>query len=669
MRIDLVKTQKEPTYQVVLDALALTTCYPAFLITADVPKVYMQQFWFTINKKDSTTYRFKIDKKRYIFDMEVFREIFQICLRLPKQDFDELPSYEEIVSFIKELSHKGNIISITDVTYLAYATGTATPKKARKFKRSASPSKKRTLVIVDEEEPKPAKKVVSSQKPSRKQPAGINLLSDVAALEAAQLKKVLKRSKQDTSIHQVCGLGDGTGSKPGVPDEPKGKSVDTNKGTDDDDDVLESDDDLEHSDDERTDSENQKSTEEDEESDDMFVHTPEDYVPTDDETNNEAKGVDEEEYERIQRELYHDVNVRLTYAEQDDEGKEDVEITNATQIATTKLQLVSSNRSVSSTFTNAMINLENLNAVISTIKSEVPNAVKEFLGTNLDDALYKVLKKHDANIIKEFSVLAEIVERLTQQYLPQQSIKKSTKEIQKIKLEHASKQQRPKDTITSDDTDALEEFDQKTTLFKIMTKTKSFNKSPKHRALYHALMQSIIKDENAMDKGVVDQLKKRKLDDAEKNEGPFVGSDRGLKRQKTSKDTKPSKKAKSTETSKGTSKSQLYSTGKSVQAEETVFEARDTQGPQNLGEDTGNTDALPVVNVDPKDWFKKPKRPLTPDPKWNEGKSVENKPTQKWLSDFAKAEKPSKSFDDLMSTLIDFSAFFMNRRLQISDLT
>ncbi|GKA24249.1 hypothetical protein Tco_0710282, partial [Tanacetum coccineum] len=57
------KTQKEPTYQVILDALALTTCYPDFLITANVPEIYMQQFWFIINKKDSTTYRFKIDKK------------------------------------------------------------------------------------------------------------------------------------------------------------------------------------------------------------------------------------------------------------------------------------------------------------------------------------------------------------------------------------------------------------------------------------------------------------------------------------------------------------------------------------------------------------------------------------------------------------------------------
>nr|GEW19732.1 reverse transcriptase domain-containing protein [Tanacetum cinerariifolium] len=52
----------------------------------------------------------------------------------------------------------------------------------------------------------------------------------------------------------------------------------------------------------------------------------------------------------------------------------------------------------------------------------------------------------------------------------------------------------------------------------------------------------------------------------------------------------------------------------SAQAEDTVFKAGDTQGIQNLGEDTCNTNEPPVVNVDPKDWFKKPKRPSTPDP-------------------------------------------------------
>ncbi|GKC46814.1 hypothetical protein Tco_1064536, partial [Tanacetum coccineum] len=85
-----------------------------------------------------------------------------------------------------------------------------------------------------------------------------------------------------------------------------------------------------------------------------------------------------------------------------------------------------------------------------------------------------------------------------------------------------------------------------------MTKSKSFNKSPKQRALYHALMESILEDKDAMDEGVANKLKKRKQDDADKDEGPSARSDRGLKRRKTSKDIEPSKTAKLTETSKGT---------------------------------------------------------------------------------------------------------------------
>ncbi|GKD08528.1 hypothetical protein Tco_1188213 [Tanacetum coccineum] len=147
-----------------------------------------------------------------------------------------------------------------------------------------------------------------------------------------------------------------------------------------------------------------------------------------------------------------------------------------------------------------------------------------------------------------------------------------------------------------------------------MTKTKSFEQNSNHKALSHALMESILKDEDAIDQGVTDKLKRRKPDD-DRDKGPPAGSDQGLKRKKTSKETEPSKKAKLTQTSKGTTKSQPKSTGKSAQAKEIVFEAGDTQGPQNLRENTGNTDEPPIVNVNPKDWFKKPKRPPTPNPK------------------------------------------------------
>ncbi|GJU61557.1 hypothetical protein Tco_1243392 [Tanacetum coccineum] len=65
---------------------------------------------------------------------------------------------------------------------------------------------------------------------------------------------------------------------------------------------------------------------------------------------------------------------------------------------------------------------------------------------------------------------------------------------------------------------------------------------------------------------------------------------------------------------------------------------------------------------------KKHKRHPTPDPEWNTCKTNYDGPTQNWLSDLAKAEKPSKMFNQLMSTPINFTAFAMNC-LQISDLT
>ncbi|GKB66216.1 hypothetical protein Tco_0927628 [Tanacetum coccineum] len=98
MRINPGMKPKEPTYQVVLDALALITCYPAFLITADVPVIYMHQFWATVNKHNAS-YRFKIDNKRFsvIVEIEVRREDQQLYkfkegyfLRLRLQDIEDM---------------------------------------------------------------------------------------------------------------------------------------------------------------------------------------------------------------------------------------------------------------------------------------------------------------------------------------------------------------------------------------------------------------------------------------------------------------------------------------------------------------------------------------------------------------------------------------------------
>ncbi|GKD20563.1 hypothetical protein Tco_1222266, partial [Tanacetum coccineum] len=398
-RIEFSKPLKEETYQVTLDALKLSLCYPAFQITAKVPEIYMHQFWNTINKIGKTDASdFKLDKKKCQVDTEVFREILQICPCLPNQDFVELPSEDDLLSFIKELGYSGNcemfstirtdkmhqpwrtfvaiinrcisgkstgldrpkelraqilwamynkknvdyvallwedfmyqadnreissarkdhmpyprftkviidhfiskdntismrnrinlhtvrddtllgtlkFISKTEdcqiygavisdgminddiklskayKTYLYYATGKVPPKKARKFKKPASPKLK--IVPVSPKEPtqkgkrvkRPAKKttnvpttgVVIRDTPNKfvsknKAPAkigkgkGIELHSDAALLEEAQMKKALKKKVPNEQTDKPKDTNEGTGEKPGVLDVSKDDSTDS----------------------------------------------------------------------------------------------------------------------------------------------------------------------------------------------------------------------------------------------------------------------------------------------------------------------------------------------------------------------------------------------------------------------------------------------------------
>ncbi|GJZ23299.1 hypothetical protein Tco_0560758 [Tanacetum coccineum] len=60
---DIFTKALEPTLQVALDALKLTPFYNAFEISADVPKIYMQELWVTVSRHHSSL-RFKLNGKR-----------------------------------------------------------------------------------------------------------------------------------------------------------------------------------------------------------------------------------------------------------------------------------------------------------------------------------------------------------------------------------------------------------------------------------------------------------------------------------------------------------------------------------------------------------------------------------------------------------------------------
>ncbi|GJZ92560.1 hypothetical protein Tco_0664625 [Tanacetum coccineum] len=107
--MDLSVTQKEETYQVVLDIIKNTPCYNAFIISSDVPEIYMQQFWLTIKKVKRSFYQFDIDNKTCQIDVELFREILDICLKVQNQEFTVPPSSDSLL----DLGYKGQLKHIS----------------------------------------------------------------------------------------------------------------------------------------------------------------------------------------------------------------------------------------------------------------------------------------------------------------------------------------------------------------------------------------------------------------------------------------------------------------------------------------------------------------------------------------------------------------------------
>ncbi|GKF53438.1 hypothetical protein Tco_0160348, partial [Tanacetum coccineum] len=101
MRIDPTMNLKEETYQFILDVIKNTSFFKAFLASAAVPEIYMQQFWNTVTKfKESTFCEFMLANKKCLVDVEVFRQALDIFPRVPGKEFIVPPSEEELLTFI-----------------------------------------------------------------------------------------------------------------------------------------------------------------------------------------------------------------------------------------------------------------------------------------------------------------------------------------------------------------------------------------------------------------------------------------------------------------------------------------------------------------------------------------------------------------------------------------
>ncbi|GJT30095.1 hypothetical protein Tco_0910370 [Tanacetum coccineum] len=67
VRLETTMPQKEETFQVIIDVIKNSTYYKAFTISAKVPKIFMQQFWYTVKKvKDIESYEFLLVNKKCV---------------------------------------------------------------------------------------------------------------------------------------------------------------------------------------------------------------------------------------------------------------------------------------------------------------------------------------------------------------------------------------------------------------------------------------------------------------------------------------------------------------------------------------------------------------------------------------------------------------------------
>nr|GEV51043.1 retrovirus-related Pol polyprotein from transposon TNT 1-94 [Tanacetum cinerariifolium] len=291
-RIAFTKPQKEETYQVTLEALKLSPCYLAFHISAEIPEIYMHQFWNTMKKIGKTdAYDFKLDKKKRIFtyiyqgtwllwqedfmyqagnkEISSARKEHMPYLRFTKVIIDDFISKDntifmrnrinlhtvcddsllgtlKFVSKIEDCQKYGALISngmINDdiklsmayKTYLNYATGKVPPKKARKFKKPASP-KLNTIPVSPKEPTQKGKRV---KRPAKKATTALTIGVVIRdTLDIYKAEENSKKRQRETHKLQASGLSKGADFKSEVLDEPTGKTKDTSKGTDESDDVY-----------------------------------------------------------------------------------------------------------------------------------------------------------------------------------------------------------------------------------------------------------------------------------------------------------------------------------------------------------------------------------------------------------------------------------------------
>nr|GEY94789.1 hypothetical protein [Tanacetum cinerariifolium] len=693
---------KESALQLVYDVLRICPFFKAFLVTADVPEIYMQEFWATAIVYHHAI-RFKMDNKKHIMNLESFRDMLHICPRVAGQSFAEPSFEEEILAFICFLGHSAAIRNLIDVNinklyqpwrsfglyhkrnvdyaYLMWEDFVYQIEHKNSKKSNEMYYPRFTKVIIDHfmsKDPSiPRRNKFGALLPIELKNEDIKnsnaykeyyVITTGAAPPKPKASIRKTRSSSDTSITpSTVAAGDDNEGKDGDSDEEddgddgeEGEGDDDDveddgdEGDDDDDQEVEMDDDKDDEEEGRNDDQEYDEDEYDEETmdEESFDHIPKTPENSDDEGNGEEnidlniggeeRNVEEEEED----ELYRDVNINQGRGIQATLEVEDSHVTltpinpdgqqqsssTPTLVAPLPMSAPTMTPSTIATITTTSQAPILLTTAPSTIIQDLPNFGSLFGFDNR-------LRTLEANF-SEFMQTNQFAEAVSSDHLHDEAqrendefLKTVDENMQKIIKEQVKEQVKTSYAVAA----GLSEMELK----KILIEKMEGNK------------ETIT-------------LKRRHDDDADKDEEPSAGPDRGSKRHREGKEpdsasalTKTA--TRSTGRSTQRSRSRQASSSESALAEEPMQTTFQMEEPSHPEFDTCAEDQPIVQSSQHPEWFSQQQKPPTPDHDWNKTLSAIHGSIQRWIRKLAKQTDSRSSFNELMDTPLDFLSFLINR--------
>ncbi|GKA69865.1 hypothetical protein Tco_0775929 [Tanacetum coccineum] len=88
----------------------------ALTATADVPAMYIQQFWKTVKQVSNAnnTIRFTFDKDTITYTVDMFRSTLQLPVETPDNPFIEPADLKFIQRFLKIVGYEGIVDKVSD---------------------------------------------------------------------------------------------------------------------------------------------------------------------------------------------------------------------------------------------------------------------------------------------------------------------------------------------------------------------------------------------------------------------------------------------------------------------------------------------------------------------------------------------------------------------------